>query len=211
MLRKRDGKITLYHKRRKKSLEEKASCNFQQKRDDATTLSLMLGTLPYTQVYVGTFEVFVLAHVASRISSSPSWIRHPRQFLPPPAFFVYNYLKVKSARGTPKWNGVLEKKMRTCALKIRDKFSRELDFWLISILCKGGGTTGAIAPLEDTFREAKPPYPAPTHIHSTLIHRYFSVLTSVTCQLFIPIYALLRYFWSLSRSRWPFCIGFITA
>ena len=117
MLRKRDGKITLYHKRRKKSLEEKASCNFQQKRDDATTLSLMLGTLPYTQVYVGTFEVFVLAHVASRISSSPSWIRHPRQFLPPPAFFVYNYLKVKSARGTPKWNGVLEKKMRTCAFK----------------------------------------------------------------------------------------------
>ena len=42
---------------------------------------------------VDSFEVYVLAHVASRISSSPS-IRHPgkfsRQFLLR-AFFVYKY------------------------------------------------------------------------------------------------------------------------
>ena len=46
------------------------------------------------QLYVGTIEVDVLAHVASRISSSPS-IRHPgkfpRQFLPP-AFFIHRTL-----------------------------------------------------------------------------------------------------------------------
>ena len=34
---------------------------------------------PQVQLYVGTFEVYVLAHVASRISSSPS-IRHPGKF-----------------------------------------------------------------------------------------------------------------------------------
>ena len=49
---------------------------------------------PEVRLSVGVFEVDVLAHVASRILSSPS-IRHPgkfpRQFLPP-AFFVYRTL-----------------------------------------------------------------------------------------------------------------------
>ena len=50
---------------------------------------------------------------------------------------------------------------------------------------KGGGTTGAregYTPLEDASRGLSP-YPAHTHIHTTLIHAYVSVLTSGTCQL----------------------------
>ena len=52
----------------------------------------MLRTLPYTQVYVGTFEVFVLAqmrlaHLIVAIMNTPSW-QVPRQFLPPPVVKV---------------------------------------------------------------------------------------------------------------------------
>ena len=48
----------------------------------------------FTEYRHSTFEVYVLAHVASRISSSPSICypgKFPRQFLPP-AFFVYRTL-----------------------------------------------------------------------------------------------------------------------
>ena len=34
---------------------------------------------------------------------------------------------------------------------------------------RNGGTTGAISPLDDASRGAKPPYPAHTQIHSTQI------------------------------------------
>ena len=57
---------------------------------------------PEVQLSVGTFEVRVLAHVASPISSSPS-IRHsgkfPRQFLPL-AFFVCRTLSVQNVSKT---------------------------------------------------------------------------------------------------------------
>ena len=89
---------------------------------------------PEVQLHIGTFEVYVLAHVTSRISIVT--ILFPHQFLPP-AFFVYTYktsafitgkcrLKVKSAGGTYQdggnnsiWhqNGILMAYFRTCALK----------------------------------------------------------------------------------------------
>ena len=88
------------------------------------------------------------------------------------------------------------KKMQTCAFKNAHNSDMRIEkkrhiFTRVGLLVdpysvqgrRNHGGKGPIAPLEDVSRGAKPPYSAHTHIHSTLIHRYFSVLTSVTCQL----------------------------
>ena len=100
-----------------------------------------------------------LVHVAPCISSSPSYAINTPFWQVPPAVLTagFSYISTKRqqnvsfrnqqmslngkhagelARMASIWrqNGVLMAYFRTCALKKSDKFSRELDLWLICIL-----------------------------------------------------------------------------